>query len=288
VIRETSTGPAPVAGVAAAQPASPRRWDPAPAIRFSAFFHAGGVAAVAALPELWPAIVTGLAANHAVLFTASLLPRSQLIGRNLVRLPAAAARRGEVAITFDDGPDPEVTPRVLDLLDARGAKASFFCVGERAAAAPGLVREIVRRGHSVENHSHRHSTGFGWYGPWRLRRELEGAQRALAEAAGVAPMFFRAPFGTRSPLLDPALARLGLTFVSWTRRGYDTVDADSARVLQRLVDGLGAGDVLLLHDGVTVRQRRGEPTVLAVLPRLLERLADRGLKPVSLRTACDA
>ncbi len=288
MIPDTSTGSAPVAASLAPRPAPPRRWDPAPAIRFTAFFHVGSVAALAAVPELWPPIVAGLAANHAVLFTASLLPRSQLIGRNLVRLPEAAARRGEVAITFDDGPDPEVTPRVLDLLDARGATASFFCVGERAAAAPGLVREIVRRGHSVENHSLRHSTGFGWYGPWRLRRELEGAQRALTETAGVAPRFFRAPFGTRNPLLDPALARLGLTLASWTRRGYDTVDADAARVLHRLVEGLGGGDVLLLHDGVTVRQRRGVPTVLAVLPRLLEQLADRGLKPVSLRTACDA
>jgi peptidoglycan/xylan/chitin deacetylase (PgdA/CDA1 family) len=272
----------------AAPAASPRRWHPAPAIRFTALFHAGGIASIAALPELWPPIVAGLAANHAVLFAASLLPRSRLIGPNLVRLPAAAAQRGEVAITFDDGPDPEVTPRVLDLLDAHGAQASFFCVGERAAAAPGLAREIVRRGHSVENHSHRHSTAFGWYGPWRLRRELEAAQRVLAEAAGVAPRFFRAPFGTRNPLLDLALARLGLTFVSWTRRGYDTVDGDAARVLERLVDGLAAGDVLLLHDGVTARERRPAPAVLAVLPRLLERLADRGLKPVSLRTACDA
>jgi peptidoglycan/xylan/chitin deacetylase (PgdA/CDA1 family) len=287
VIQDTSTGSTPVGAATAAPPAAPRRWDPAPAIRFSAFFHAGSLAAVAAVPELWPPIVAGLVANHAVLFTASLLPRSQLIGRNLVRLPEAAARRGEVAITFDDGPDPEVTPRVLDLLDARDAKASFFCVGERAAAAPGLLREIVRRGHSVENHSQRLSTGFGWYGPWRLRRELEAAQRALTEAAGVAPRFFRAPFGTRNPLLDPTLARLGLTLVSWTRRGYDTVDADATRVMQRLVGGLGAGDVLLLHDGVTVRQRRGEATVLTVLPRVLERLADRGLNAVTLRTACD-
>jgi peptidoglycan/xylan/chitin deacetylase (PgdA/CDA1 family) len=264
----------------------PRRWRPSAAIRATAFVQAGGLASLAALPELWPPIVAALVANHAVLFTASLLPRSQLIGANLVRLPQAAAKRGEVAITFDDGPDPEVTPRVLDLLDARGARASFFCVGERAAAFPRLAAEIVRRGHSVENHSHRHSTAFGWYGPWRLRRELDAAQRALHEAAGVAPRFFRAPFGTRSPLLDPALARLGLSLVSWTRRGYDTVDGDAARVLRRLVSGLAAGDVLLLHDGVTVREHRAEPTVLAVLPWLLDELAARGLKAVSLRTAC--
>jgi len=255
-------------------------------MRATAVVQAGGLAALAVLPELWPPIVAALVANHAVLFTASLLPRSRLIGPNLVRLPESAARRGEVAITFDDGPDPAVTPRVLDLLDARGARASFFCVGERAAAFPQLAAEIVRRGHSVENHSHRHSTSFGWYGPWRLRRELDAAQRSLHAAAGVAPRFFRAPFGTRNPLLDPALARLGLSLVSWTRRGYDTVDGDPARVLRRLVTGLAAGDVLLLHDGVAVRKRRAEPTVLAVLPRLLDQLAARGLKAVSLRTAC--
>jgi peptidoglycan/xylan/chitin deacetylase (PgdA/CDA1 family) len=279
--------PAPAPVAVAAPPEPPRRWRPAAAIRATALVHAGGVASVAVAPELWPPVLAALAANHAVLITASLLPRSRLIGTNLVRLPAAAARRGEVAITFDDGPDPEVTPRVLDLLDARGAQASFFCVGERAAAHPRLMREIVRRGHSVENHSHRHSTGFGWYGPWRLARELDAAQRALHEAAGVPARFFRAPFGTRNPLLDPVLARLGLTLVSWTRRGYDTVDGDAARVLGRLVTGLAAGDVLLLHDGVTVRRHRAEPTVLAVLPGLLDHLAARGLKAVSLRTACN-
>jgi peptidoglycan/xylan/chitin deacetylase (PgdA/CDA1 family) len=277
--------PSPASVAAAAPPAAPRPWRPVAAIRATAFVQAGGLASLAAFPELWPSIVTALAANHAVLFTASLLPRSQLIGRNIVRLPDAAARRGEVAITFDDGPDPEVTPRVLDLLDAHGARASFFCVGERAAAFPRLAEEIVLRGHSVENHSHRHSTAFGWYGPWRLARELDAAQRALRDAAGAPPRFFRAPFGTRNPLLDPVLARLGLALVSWTRRGYDTVDADAARVLRRLVSGLGAGDVLLLHDGVTVRERRGQPTVLAVLPRLLDHLGARGLRAVSLRTA---
>ncbi len=287
MIQDTSTGPAPVAA-ATARPVPPRRWDPTPAIRFTALFQAAGLVSLAALPELWPPIVAGLAANHAVLFTASVLPRSQLIGRNLVRLPEVAARRGEVAITFDDGPDPEVTPRVLDCLDARGAKASFFCVGERALAVPELVQEIVRRGHSIENHSHRHSTALAWYGPWRLRRELAAAQAALAGTAGAPPRFFRAPYGMRSPFVDPVLARLGLTCVSWTRRGYDTLDADATRVLRRLVKGLAPGDLLLLHDGMASLERRGDPTVLAVLPRLLERLADRGLKPVSLRMACDA
>lgn len=268
----------------AARPAA--RWRPAPALQVTAALHVGGALALAWRPEQWPWIGVGLLANHAVLFAASFAPRSQLLGPVMVRLPDAAVRRGEVAITFDDGPDPEVTPRVLDMLDARGATASFFCVGERAAAHPALVREIVHRGHSVENHSERHSTAFGWYGPWRLRHEIEAAQRSLTAAAGVAPRFFRAPFGTRNPLLDPVLAQRGLACVAWTRRGYDTVDTEASRVLGRLATGLAAGDVLLLHDGVTARKRSGAPTALAVLPRLLELVAERGLRPVSLRLAC--
>ena len=91
------------------------------------------------------------------------------------------------------------------------------------------MREIVRRGHAVENHSQHHSTAFGWYGPARLRREIAAAQGTLAALAGRTPAFFRAPFGVRNPFVDPVLARLGLTYVSWTRRGYDTVDERRGR-----------------------------------------------------------
>ncbi len=263
-----------------------RAWRPAAALKASVLVHAGGLAALAAAPEVWPVALGAIAANHAVLFAASFAPRSRLLGANLTRLPKAAARRGEIAITFDDGPDSEMTPRVLDALDRADARASFFCVGERAAAQAALVREIVRRGHAVENHSERHSTAFGWYGPGRLRREIAAAQATLTALAGRAPAFFRAPFGVRNPFVDPVLARLGLAYVSWTRRGYDTVDGDGARVLGRLAAGLAAGDVLVLHDGVATGART-RPTVLEILPQLLELAAGRGLKPVTLAAACE-
>ncbi len=259
-----------------------RRWRPAPALTATAAAHAGALLAFAAAPAAWPWLAAALAANHGTLLAASLSPRSQLLGANRVRLPEAAARRGEVALTFDDGPDSELTPRVLDLLDAHGAKASFFCIGERAAAQPGLVREIAARGHSVESHGQRHSAAFASYGPWRLMRDVEAAQDAIAGACGVAPRFFRAPFGTRNPMLDPTLSRLGLHYVSWTRRGYDTVDRRAPRVLRRLTAGLRAGDILLLHDGELGHAR----SVLAVLPGVLAALAERGLRGVSLRAAC--
>jgi peptidoglycan/xylan/chitin deacetylase (PgdA/CDA1 family) len=275
----------PIAIVPCRRP-EPRPWRPAPAVRASAALHAAGAAALVVVPAAWPWVLGGLAANHAALVVAGFLPRSRAIGPNVARLPAAAVRRKEVALTFDDGPDPEVTPRVLDRLDEAGMKATFFLIGERAARHPALAREIVRRGHAVENHSHRHSTAFAFYGLARMRRDVEAAQAAIADAAGVEPVFFRAPFGIRSPLLDPTLARCGLHYVSWTRRGFDTVARDPARVLGRIARGIAAGDILLLHDGIAARSRTSAAHAIEVLPVLGARLAEAGLRSVTLRIAC--
>lgn len=263
-------------------------WWPTPALGATALLHAGGTAALIYDPLAWPWIGGGLLANHALLTAAGFAPRSGMLGPNLARLPTAAAARGEVALTFDDGPDPEVTPRVLDLLDTADMKASFFLVGERAERYPVLAREIVRRGHCVENHSFRHSPWFAFCGVGKARREIDRAQRAIADATGFLPVYFRAPFGIRSPLLEPALAAYGLRYVSWTRRGFDTVDRDAAKVFDRLARGLAAGDVLLLHDGAVSRARADGMGVLAPLHALLARLAERGLRSVTLRAACAA
>ena len=258
------------------------RWRPARAIRLSVALHAASALTVVIAPGLWAWAVAAIAANHLALVGAVFFPRGRLLGSNLSRLPAAAARRREVVLTFDDGPDPEVTPQVLDLLDRYGMKASFFCIGEKAAAFPAIVSEIARRGHSVENHSHRHSHAFAFYGLSQLGREIEAAQSIIAAHTGRPPGFFRAPAGFRSPLLDPVLAKRGLVYVSWTRRGYDTVERDPGKVLGRLTSGLAAGDVLLLHDGGSARTAQGEAVVLAVLPLLLERLIAERLTSVAL------
>jgi peptidoglycan-N-acetylglucosamine deacetylase len=261
-------------------------WRAGPALRISAVLHAAAAAGAVARPESWPALLSLVAVNHLVLLGAGLAPRSSLLGPNLTRLPTPSAQRCEVALTFDDGPDPAITPKVLELLGHHGARATFFCVGERAAAHPGLVREIVRNGHCVENHSYRHSTAFGWYGWSRLTREIHQAQDILAEVSGTVPRFFRAPFGMRSPLLDPALARAGLQLVSWTQRGYDAVDGNAERVLVRLTRGLAAGSILLMHDGIATRATLRTPAALTLLPRLLELLSARELRAVTLREAC--
>jgi peptidoglycan/xylan/chitin deacetylase (PgdA/CDA1 family) len=269
--------------------ASPWPWPPL--IKASAAVHLGA-AAWALVPGGWPWAAAALVANHAVLTAAGLWPRCHWLGPNVTRLPAACARRGEVAITIDDGPDPEVTPAVLDQLDAAGARATFFCIAERAQAAPALLRDIVRRGHAVQNHSHHHRHDFSLLGAGGIEREIDRAQQVLADLSGRWPHCFRAPAGLRNPLLDPVLHRLGLHLVSWTRRGFDTREADPARVLRRLGGGrtapLAGGDILLLHDGHARRSISGRPVVLDVLPALLQRCRDAGLTPVTLNDALPA
>lgn len=262
-------------------------WTPAPAIRASIWLHAAALAGTAAYPASWSWAAGVVAGNHAVLGLIGMWPRSPAFGPVLVRLPEPAGPAGEVAITFDDGPDPDVTPAVLDMLDRYGARASFFCVGRRAAAHPDLVREITRRGHGVENHTDTHPLGFACLGPASLRREIARAQERLAELAGRAPRFFRAPLGLRTPLMEPVVARQGLRSAAWTRRGYDGRCGDADRVLGRLVRGLAARDVLLLHDGGSARTRAGHPVVLEVLPALLDRISALGLRSVALPAPTD-
>jgi peptidoglycan/xylan/chitin deacetylase (PgdA/CDA1 family) len=225
-------------------------------------------------------VAAALALDHLFLVAAGTWPRSRLLGPNLTRLPAAAD--GAVAVTFDDGPDPEVTPRVLEMLDDAGARGSFFCIGRRAERHPEIVAEAARRGQRIENHTFRHRHDFSFRGPRALAREVDRAQAVLERASGRRPAFFRAPAGIRNPFLDPVLHRRRLTLASWTRRGLDAVDPDPRRVLRRLLRGLAGGDVLLLHDGHAARDRQGRPVVLEVLPPLLDALAERGLRAVPL------
>lgn len=247
--------------------------------------HGAAAVLTALRPHWWPWTLGAVIANQLQLTALGLWPRSSGLGSNWTRLPAAAAARGEVAITIDDGPDPEVTPRVLAILAEQRVRATFFCIGERAARFSACVRDCVRAGHAIENHSYRHEHNFSLLGPRRLRREIARAQEVLAQVSGTAPRFFRAPAGLRNPWLDPVLQRQGLQLTSWTRRGFDTVSTDTATVIARLTRNLRAGDILLLHDGHAARSRSGTPVVLEVLPRLIEAIAQRSLRPVTLREA---
>jgi peptidoglycan-N-acetylglucosamine deacetylase len=262
-----------------------QRWAASPLVTGSVALHCGAVAATLARPRLWPFTLGAVVLDHVLLSAAGLWPRSHWLGPNWTHLPAQSADRGEIALTIDDGPDPDVTPQVLEVLEAFEARVSFFCVGERVIRHPDLAREIVRRGHSIENHSQRHLHSFSLLGPRRMAAEVGEAQESIARVTGQAPRFFRAPAGLRNPFLDPILRPLQLQLASWTRRGFDTVNSDADDVYRRLSRSLAGGDILLLHDGHAARGRSGLPVVVEVLPRLLESFRQRQLRPVTLRAA---
>jgi peptidoglycan/xylan/chitin deacetylase (PgdA/CDA1 family) len=268
------------------QLATPRRWRPTPLLWATFALHAAAVVWIVLQPAHWRWVLAALIANHFVLTAVGLWPRSRSLGPNWVRLPAAAAP-GHIAITIDDGPDPLVTPQVLDLLDQFDARATFFCIGHAAQRHPELCREIVRRGHAVENHSQHHYFHFAALSPRRMAREIEAGAQNLAALTGQRPLFFRPTAGLRSPFLEPILARSGLHLACWTRRGFDTRCGDAEVVARRLTRRLAAGDILLLHDGHAARTAAGQPVILAVLPRVLEAAAAAGLTPITLRSALE-
>lgn len=259
-------------------------WKPARAIQLSILVLASCIIFALLQPALWPWALGIVLINHLLLTIAGLIPRSTLLGTNITRLPQDAAQRGEIAITIDDGPDPEVTPLVLDILDHHQAKATFFCIGKLAAQHPALCQEIVRRGHAVENHSQSHQWFFSLLGPWSIYREVHQAQLVLSGVSGQTPRFFRPTAGLRNPQLEPVLAHCGVLLCSWSKRGFDTRVGNSDAVFDSLVRDLKGGDILLLHDGNAARSSGGKPVILDVLPRLLEKLEQSHLRSVTLRS----
>jgi peptidoglycan/xylan/chitin deacetylase (PgdA/CDA1 family) len=267
---------------------SARRWRYEgfpPMLKATIAWHALALAGFLSAPRAWPWWLAFIMINHATVTIAGLWPRSSLLGPNWTRLPAHAGNANAIALTIDDGPDPNVTPQVLDLLDRYGVRATFFCIGAKAQRHPALTREIVARGHAVENHSQIHVHTFSVTPPGALRREIEAAQRTFETLTGERPYFFRAPAGLRNVFLEPVLGKLDLRLAAWTRRGFDTRERDPEVVSRRLLDGLAACDILLLHDGNAAATDEGEPLVLAVLPRVIEAAQRQGLRFVTLREA---
>lgn len=261
------------------------RWQPTLLIRATIVLHVLALFFLIAEPGQWRWALGVVIANHALLTLVGLWPRSNWLGPNWTQLPPASVVRNEIALTIDDGPDPIVTPQVLDMLDRHAVRATFFCIGEKVARYPDLCQEIVRRGHAVENHSMRHRHYFAMMGYSGFMSELQTAQDTLTTITSQRPLFFRAPAGLRNPFLDPALARLGLKLASWSARGFDTRVDNVERVKNNLLRGLRAGSILLLHDGNAARTAKGIPVILEVLPAVLASAEAANLRFVTLRQA---
>ncbi|KAF1690684.1 polysaccharide deacetylase family protein [Pseudoxanthomonas taiwanensis] len=213
----------------------------------------------------WTWGLPALLLTHAAFIVPVFLPRVRLYAPVVTRLPAAGR---QVWLTIDDGPSDD-TPAILEALARHGARATFFLVGERALARPELVTAILEAGHEVANHTHTHPQFRFWaLGPRAMAEEVGQAQRTLAALAGSAPRWFRAVAGHTNPFVAAPLRAHRLTRVAWTTRGYDAVDGDPVRVLQRLRRGLRPGAIVLLHEGA--RHGRSVELVEAALCLLRE------------------
>jgi peptidoglycan/xylan/chitin deacetylase (PgdA/CDA1 family) len=187
-----------------------------------------------------------------------------------------------VALTFDDGPHPEGTPQVLDLLGAANARATFFLVGEQVARFPELAAQIVGRGHQVAVHCYRH-LNLARVSPWSTRADLDRAAQAIARATGAELRHHRPPYGI---LTVPALLharRRGWETVLWRRDGQDwEAHATPESIAGRLLGAVRGGDVLLLHDADWYASPGSWRRTVGALELVLERLRDRGLRVAPL------
>jgi len=205
-------------------------------------------------------------------------PALGVFGPVLSRAPGPA---GTLALTFDDGPHPVHTPRVLDALAAGGHQATFFLVGRTLARHPEVGRAIRDAGHAIGLHSYAHSSWNAFFSRARLREDFHAAERAFEDALGERPHLYRPPVGLVNPNVMGVARERGVSVVAWSLRGLDGVRVYDPGFIRARVRRARSGDIVLLHDALHGRPEEVPPGVLA-LPGILSDLAARGLKSVRL------
>ncbi len=182
--------------------------------------------------------------------------------------------KNEIAITFDDGPDPVFTPMVLALLEQYNAKATFFCIGKNIEAHQNLFQELIAKGHTVGNHTYSHDTRFGFFSANEVASELKKMNALVKKITGLKLKLYRPAFGVTNPRIKKAVSAIGLTTIGWTVRSLDTTTRTEKQVLERVLKKVSNGDIVLLHD--TSKKS------VAVLEQLLLFLQENKLQAVTV------
>jgi peptidoglycan-N-acetylglucosamine deacetylase len=222
--------------------------------------------------------VTALVAYVAYCTAGTLVPQLEMYGDVVWRCePGQRA----VALTFDDGPHPETTRRVLELLAASGQRATFFVVGKKAEAHPDVLREIHAAGHAIGLHGHAHHRLYSLKSPSFVSADIRRTQQAIEAIVGVRPALFRPPIGYMTPRTVVGARRAGVSLIAWSVRSIDGLGgADPARVARRVARGLVDGAIVALHDAA--ERDDFEPASVKALPRILSELERRRLRSVRL------
>ncbi len=189
-----------------------------------------------------------------------------------------------VALTFDDGPNPEATPRILDALGTAGVPATFFILGRHAERWPALVRRVRDEGHALGNHGFFHRK-LHFKSPRYVRTDLARGSDAIADACGARPHLFRAPHGFRSPWVNGIAASLGERVVGWSLGVWDSDRPGADVIAQRTVVGARPGSILLLHDGDGYDPAGDRQQTAAAVPRIVADLTGRGYRFVTVPAA---
>jgi len=179
-----------------------------------------------------------------------------------------------IALTFDDGPDPVSTPKLLDALAAANVKATFFLIGQNAEAHPDLVKRIDAEGHAIGNHSYCHNNWLSFYSKTKLFNDITQCNNIIASIIEKKPMFFRVPFGVTSPQYTDVLGRTGHTSIGWSLRSYDTMTDSVDKLVNTVSSQMKNGEILLLHDGQNVTTE--------ALPKILAECKTKGIDVVPL------
>lgn len=191
-----------------------------------------------------------------------------------------------VALTFDDGPNPRTTRKVLQILERGGHRATFFVVGRKALAHADVVREIHEAGHELGLHGFAHDRLYSLKPPKYVADDIARTQQAVEQAVGTRPGLFRPPVGYLSSRTAAGAKRAGVRVIAWSARGMDGLGpADADVVYRRIEEKLVDGAIVLLHD--SAERDDFEPASVEILPRLLEELEDRGLRTVTVSELLD-
>jgi peptidoglycan/xylan/chitin deacetylase (PgdA/CDA1 family) len=197
---------------------------------------------------------------------------SPLFGPALGRIPSD---RKVVALTFDDGPNPDATPLILDTLREKGVRATFFILGSHAERWPGLVRRIAHEGHQIGNHGYFHRK-LHFKSPFYVSRDIRLGLRAIKRAGAPAPRYFRAPHGFRSPWTTPIASRYGEKTVGWSLGVWDSDRPGVDEIVKRTLEGVTPGSIVLLHDGDGYNPDGDRMQTAAALPLIIDSLKAQG------------
>ena len=217
-----------------------------------------------------PALLTASVAGAAI--HGAFHRNSPVFGSVLGRLPG---RERRIALTFDDGPNPEATPRILDTLAHHDARATFFILGTHAEKWPAIVRRIADEGHRVGNHGYFHRK-LHLKSPGYVRKDILLGSEAIEDAASVSPALFRAPHGFRSPWVTRIAASLGQKTVGWSLGVWDSDRPGVEHIVERTTSGVRPGSIVLLHDGDGYDAAGDRMQTANAVPLIISGLRNRG------------